>query len=99
MTKGRLLYSKAEKKPFLTATLPSDPQMREITHISDIDHFYEQKDNWIFHLEICAGYLLLELPFPVVQRTYLASFEPARDAVEVESVLEEKVQITSFQNT
>lgn len=73
--------------------------MREITHISDIDHFYEQKDNWIFHLEICAGYLLLELPFPVVQRTYLASFEPARDAVEVESVLEEKVQITSFQNT
>lgn len=40
----------------------------------------------------------MELPFPVVQRTYLASFEPARDAVEVESVLEEKIQITLFQN-
>lgn len=67
---------------------------RESIHISDI-HFYQQKDNQIFQLEICAGYLLLELPFPVVQWAYLASFEPARDAVEVESVLEEKVQITS----
>lgn len=37
----------------------------------------------------------MELPFPVVQRTYLASFEPARDAVEVESMLEDKVQIRS----
>lgn len=41
----------------------------------------------------------MELPFPVVQRTYLASFEPARDAVEVESMLEEKTQTTLFQNT
>ena len=37
------------------------------------------------------GHLLLEFPLSVVQRTHLPCFEPARDAVEVKSMLEEKI--------
>lgn len=84
MTKEKSIYSKVEEK----TSLNSNYTLRH-TNLT----LYLQ-DNWTFHLEICAGYVLLELPFPVVQWTYLASFEPARDAVEVESVLEDKVQIT-----
>ena len=35
--------------------------------------------------------ILLEFPLSVVQQTHLPCFEPARDAVEVESMLEEKI--------
>lgn len=40
-----------------------------------------------------ARYLLLEFPLSVVQRTHLPCFEPARDAVEVKSMLEEKIHV------
>ena len=33
----------------------------------------------------------MEFPLSVVQRTHLPCFEPARDAVEVKSMLEEKI--------
>lgn len=35
--------------------------------------------------------ILLELPVPVIQRADLAGLEPTRDAVEVESVLMDRV--------
>ena len=38
-------------------------------------------------------YLLLEFPLSVVQRTHLSCFEPARDAMEVKSMLEEKIRV------
>lgn len=39
-----------------------------------------------------ARHLLLEFPLSVVQRTHLPCFEPARDAVEVKSMLKEKIR-------
>lgn len=38
-------------------------------------------------------HLLLEFPLSVVQRTHLPGFEPARDAVEVKSMLEKKIHV------
>lgn len=73
-----------------TRYVPCLHLLRLCTLQLEVTQGWHRPQNPVLQHQNSQRHLLLEFPLSVVQRTHLPCFEPARDAVEVKSMLEEK---------